>query len=446
MIGKKVRVFWPVDSSWYTGTVQQFDSNSGEHLLKYQDGDTEWVRIGENNTTGHAAAVEGASPPDPAAAEETKRPDNGPPSAAPSGGGGGTPAGTKKWEGYPPGFFPGASPYGGMPPHYGALPGMVPGPYGMMYPPYGPGGPMYGYPGQKPPDNEDSKESSSSRRKSGPKAWSKAEDEMLLSIVHSMQWPMKWTVVAHSLPDRTGKQCRERYVNHLNPRLKITDWTLTEDATIFYLYNAIGSHWAKMSKVIPGRTDNGIKNRFHNIRRQYEREDEHRLRLTSVMDHTEEIRMDRLRKTPLRKLNTDKLWDMHAAIGIIAAQSVLDASNANSRNANTFGPFRKGDNDPCVRCGFLVPSLQTGREICTKTSWCQSCTRVSPHASSDFLRECLNLRRSQEPEIRAIIESWEEMFKSPDTWDKTVKKEDEEEGTDGADGAQAEAVKKEASE
>lgn len=45
MIGKKVRVFWPVDSSWYTGVVLQHDPATGEHLLKYDDEDTEWVKV-----------------------------------------------------------------------------------------------------------------------------------------------------------------------------------------------------------------------------------------------------------------------------------------------------------------------------------------------------------------------------------------------------------------
>ena len=51
MTGKKVRVFWPVDSQWYIADVQQYDANTGEHLLRYPDGDTEWVRIGEDHTT-----------------------------------------------------------------------------------------------------------------------------------------------------------------------------------------------------------------------------------------------------------------------------------------------------------------------------------------------------------------------------------------------------------
>ncbi len=53
MTGKKVRVFWPVDSQWYIAHVQKYDIHSGEHLLRYPDGDTEWVRIGEDHTTNH---------------------------------------------------------------------------------------------------------------------------------------------------------------------------------------------------------------------------------------------------------------------------------------------------------------------------------------------------------------------------------------------------------
>lgn len=219
---------------------------------------------------------------------------------------------------------------------------------------------------------------------------------------------MKWSIVAQSLHDRTGKQCRERYVNHLNPRLKVADWTPLEDATIFHLYDTIGSHWAKMSKMIPGRTDNGIKNRFHNLRRQLEREDEHRLRLSTARDFPEEIRLDRMREVPeeLRGKSAE-LWDMKAGLSVLAAQSVLGGNM--SRTAGRFGPFRQAtDGDICIRCGFFVPSVQTGKEICTKTGWCESCTRIPPHVGGNLLRECLNLRRCADVEKRKIIESWEE--------------------------------------
>jgi len=334
------------------------------------------------------------------------------------------------YPGYPPQswYLPHASPYvqqgrGPYPP-YGDPSSAPPPPYGhpLSYPPYhvpqqassgtrSAGGVVLSASGsQASGTKSESLSGSAMKRKSGPKTWTKEEDATLLILVQNMRGPMKWSVVAQSMPDRTGKQCRERYVNHLNPRLKVTDWSPSEDATVFHLYDSLGSQWAKMAKMIPGRTDNGIKNRFHNLRRQLEREDEHRMKLSKAQDFPEEIHLDRLRKFPknlLGKNNT--LWDMSAGIGILAAQSVFGAGIA-SRDAikKKFGPFRKPgkDGESCARCGFLVPSIQCGKEICEKTKWCESCSRIPSHLSGNLLRECLNLRRSQNKGIDRIVVVW----------------------------------------
>lgn len=440
MIGKKVRVFWPVDNSWYVGTVQQYDASTGEHLLRYDDDDTEWVRIGESNTTAPPAQgrtsspLEQVPPVSPAGQhlehnDVAQRRTGYPPEQQQQA----TVSPDQKWQGEGGQRMGGPSPHHKYPhPYQGGMPGGMYSPHphagyhpGQPYPGYHQGPPPtpYGYPPSMmgmPPhmahsdkmhsQNVSPSSVSGTKRKNGPKAWTKEEDGLLLNIVQSMRMPMKWSVVAQSLPDRTGKQCRERYVNHLNPRLKVTDWTPIEDATIFHLYNTIGSHWAKMSKMIPGRTDNGIKNRFHNLRRQLEREDEHRLRLSTARDFPEEIRLDRIRDFPEElRGKTASLWDMKSGLSVLAAQSVLGGNM--SRSAGRFGPFREAKaGDACVRCGFLIPSLHTGTEVCTKTGWCQSCARIPPHVSGNMLRECLNLRRCQDAEKRKIVESWDEVM------------------------------------
>lgn len=40
-VGKKVRVFWPLDEKWYDGRVTSFNEAGGKHTVKYDDGDVE---------------------------------------------------------------------------------------------------------------------------------------------------------------------------------------------------------------------------------------------------------------------------------------------------------------------------------------------------------------------------------------------------------------------
>lgn len=45
--------------------------------------------------------------------------------------------------------------------------------------------------------------------------WTAEEDKTVLEVV-KLYGPQKWTKIASFLPGRIGKQCRERYHNHLS--------------------------------------------------------------------------------------------------------------------------------------------------------------------------------------------------------------------------------------
>ncbi|CAN0190293.1 unnamed protein product, partial [Hapterophycus canaliculatus] len=79
---------------------------------------------------------------------------------------------------------------------------------------------------------------------------------------------VKWSVVASLLPGRLGKQCRERWFNHLDPSVKKTAWTSREDEVLFNAQTFFGTRWCEIAKFLPGRTENAVKNRYNSSARQ----------------------------------------------------------------------------------------------------------------------------------------------------------------------------------
>ena len=92
--------------------------------------------------------------------------------------------------------------------------------------------------------------------------WSEEEHRLLLEWVR-VHGPNKWTECSRRIGGRCGKQCRERWMNTLDPKVKRGNWQQAEQTVIFEQMKVNWSSWALISKNLPGRTENSIKNYFY---------------------------------------------------------------------------------------------------------------------------------------------------------------------------------------
>lgn len=103
--------------------------------------------------------------------------------------------------------------------------------------------------------------------------WSPDEDQALSTLVQELgekNWPLISSKLQKTfqISFRSGKQCRERWINHLDPKINKSPFTPSEDELIFSLFSKFGKSWSKISKHLPGRSENSVKNRFYSALRR----------------------------------------------------------------------------------------------------------------------------------------------------------------------------------
>jgi hypothetical protein len=97
------------------------------------------------------------------------------------------------------------------------------------------------------------------------------EEDFKLRQLVGEHGPNAWRAIAKLMPDRNSRQCRERWLNYLNPNLNTEPWTAAEDCLLEQTYAALGPRWVYITQFFPSRTDAMLKNRFQVLQRKGQR-------------------------------------------------------------------------------------------------------------------------------------------------------------------------------
>ncbi|RDX65473.1 Transcription factor MYB88, partial [Mucuna pruriens] len=100
--------------------------------------------------------------------------------------------------------------------------------------------------------------------------WTQEEDDILREQI-GIHGTENWAIIASKFKDKSTRQCRRRWYTYLNSDFKKGGWSAEEDRVLCEAQKIFGNRWTEIAKVVSGRTDNAVKNRFSTLCRKREK-------------------------------------------------------------------------------------------------------------------------------------------------------------------------------
>ena len=147
------------------------------------------------------------------------------------------------------------------------------------------------------------------------------EEDQTLKILVAQFGEFNWDKVAAHMPNRNERQCHDRWIYYLNPKINNEPFTQEEDELLFKLVSQMGGMWVQISKHFKKRSDKQIKNRWNLLKKSFENSKPNLIAKQSLPSTNSSLHKD--------------LKTMQTASMIRSANRMNASSDSNQANTNS---------------------------------------------------------------------------------------------------------------
>ncbi|XP_023742983.1 transcription factor MYB124 [Lactuca sativa] len=162
-------------------------------------------------------------------------------------------------------------------------------------------------------------------------SWSEEDDDILREQIR-IHGTNNWAIIASKFENKTTRQCRRRWFTYLNSDFKKGGWSHEEDMLLCQAQKIFGNRWTEIAKVVPGRTDNAVKNRFSILSKKKEKCE------SSTKENNNGVNMNTNNKRT--RQNTDKILETSMQhMNIRRKQIVATMEDCDAKEQKVRPPF-----------------------------------------------------------------------------------------------------------
>lgn len=95
------------------------------------------------------------------------------------------------------------------------------------------------------------------------RTWTREEDQLLLHHIKHCKKPVKWKLISTYFKTKSSRQCYSRY-KQINPDLNKGKWTKEEEDCLFKYIEKLGKKWSMLAKMLRTRSSKQIRDHYNN--------------------------------------------------------------------------------------------------------------------------------------------------------------------------------------